>query len=54
LIRKKFEDQNTLQKTVAKYFTFLGKEHYCEGMFKLVKRWDERLNDSNDSCKNNL
>jgi hypothetical protein len=30
-----------LQKTVVHYFTSLGKEHYYEGMFKLVKQWDE-------------
>jgi histone-lysine N-methyltransferase SETMAR len=30
---KRFEDQNTLQKTVVQYFTSLGKEHYREGMF---------------------
>jgi hypothetical protein len=35
---KRFEDQNALQKTVVQYFTSLGKEHYREGMFKLVKR----------------
>jgi hypothetical protein len=34
---RKFEDQNALQKTVVQYFTSLGKEQYCEGMFKLVK-----------------
>jgi hypothetical protein len=36
LLGKRFEDQNTLQKTVLQYFTSLGKEHYCDGMFKLV------------------
>jgi hypothetical protein len=30
---KRFEYQNTLQKKVAKYSMFLGKEHYSEGMF---------------------
>jgi hypothetical protein len=30
-------DQNALQRTVVQYFTSLGKEPYCEGMFKLVK-----------------
>jgi hypothetical protein len=34
---KRFEGQNTLQKTVVQYFTSLGKEQYHEGMFKLVK-----------------
>jgi hypothetical protein len=34
-----------LQKTVVQYFTSLGKEHYREGMFKLVKRWDKCMND---------
>jgi hypothetical protein len=33
-----FEDQNALQKTVMQHFTSLGKEHYREGMFKLVKQ----------------
>jgi hypothetical protein len=37
LSRKRFEDQNALQKTVVRYFTSLGKEYYCEGMFKLVE-----------------
>jgi hypothetical protein len=41
LSRKRFDDQNALQKTVVQYFTSLGKEHYCEGMFKLVKHWDK-------------
>jgi hypothetical protein len=30
------------------YFTFLGKEHYCEGMFKLVKQWDKCPNANGD------
>jgi histone-lysine N-methyltransferase SETMAR len=34
---KRFEDQNALQKTIVQYLTFHGKEHYHEGMFKLVK-----------------
>jgi hypothetical protein len=33
----RFEDQNALQKTVVQYLASLGKEHYHEGMFKLVK-----------------
>jgi hypothetical protein len=28
----------------VQYFTSLGKEHYHEGMFKLVKQWDKCLN----------
>jgi hypothetical protein len=32
---KRFEDQHALQKTVGQYFTSLGKELYCEEMFKL-------------------
>jgi hypothetical protein len=27
------------KKIVVQYFTFLGKEHYHEGMFHLVKGW---------------
>jgi histone-lysine N-methyltransferase SETMAR len=34
---KRFEDQNTLQKTVVQYVISLGKEHYHKEMFKLVK-----------------
>jgi hypothetical protein len=34
---KRFQDQRTLQKIVVQYFTSLGKEHYHEGMFKLVE-----------------
>jgi hypothetical protein len=48
LLGKGFENQNSLQKTVAQYFTTLGKEHYHEGMFKLVKRWDKCLNVNSD------
>jgi hypothetical protein len=32
----------------VQYFTSLGKEPYCEGMFKLVKWWDKCLNANND------
>jgi hypothetical protein len=45
---KRFEDQNTLQKTVVQYFKSLGKEHYHEGMFKLLKWWDKCLNANGD------
>jgi hypothetical protein len=45
---KIFEDQNALQKTVAQYFTSLGKEYYREGIFKPVERWDECLNANGD------
>jgi hypothetical protein len=35
---KRFEDQNAFQrKTLVQYLTSLGKKHYIEGMFKLVK-----------------
>jgi hypothetical protein len=37
-----------IARTVVQYFTSLGKEPYCEGMFKLVKRWDKCLNANND------
>jgi hypothetical protein len=33
---KRFEDQNALQKAVVQYLKSLGKELFCEGMFKLV------------------
>jgi hypothetical protein len=29
---RRFDDQNTLQTTVVRYFTSLGKKHYHEGM----------------------
>jgi hypothetical protein len=45
---KRFEDQTALQKTVVQYFTSLGNEHYHEGTFKLVKRWDKYLNANSD------
>jgi hypothetical protein len=45
---KRFEGQNTIQKTVVQYFKSLGKEHYCEGVFKLVKRLDQYLNTNDD------
>jgi histone-lysine N-methyltransferase SETMAR len=48
LSRKRFEDQNTLQKTVVQYFTSLGREHYHEGMSKLVKRWDKCIRANGD------
>jgi histone-lysine N-methyltransferase SETMAR len=35
---KRIEDQNALQKTVVQYYTSLGKKHYLEETFKLVKR----------------
>jgi hypothetical protein len=37
-----------MQKTVVQHFTFLGKEHCSEGMFKHMKRWDEYLNANGD------
>jgi hypothetical protein len=45
---KRYEDQNTLQKTVVQYVTSLGKEHYREGLFKLVKSWNKCLNANGD------
>jgi histone-lysine N-methyltransferase SETMAR len=45
---KSFEGQNTMQKTIVQYFTSLGKEHYREGIFKLVKRWNKCLNANED------
>jgi hypothetical protein len=32
------------KKTVVQYFTSFEKEHYREGMVKLVKPWDKCLN----------
>jgi hypothetical protein len=49
---KRFEDKNTLQKTVVQYFISLGKEHYRGGMFKLVKEWDRCLNANGDYVEN--
>jgi hypothetical protein len=46
--QKRFEDQNALQKTVVQYFTSLGKKHYCEEMFELVKQLDKCLNADGD------
>jgi hypothetical protein len=37
-----------IAKTVAQYFTSLGKERYSEGMFRLVKRCDKNLNSNGD------
>jgi hypothetical protein len=32
----------------VQYFTFTGKQQYCEGMFKLTEQWDELLNANGD------
>jgi hypothetical protein len=48
LLRKRFEDQNALQRTIVQYLKSLGKEHYREGMFKLEKRWDKCLHANGD------
>jgi hypothetical protein len=48
LPRIRFEDQNTMQKTVMQYFTSLGKERYYERMLKLIKQWDKYLNTNGD------
>jgi hypothetical protein len=40
LSEKMFEDQNAVQERVLQYITSLGREHYCEGMFNLVKQCD--------------
>jgi histone-lysine N-methyltransferase SETMAR len=45
---KRFEDQMHCKKTVVQYFTSLRKEHYREGMFKLVKQQDKCLNANSD------
>jgi hypothetical protein len=36
------------QKVVAQYFTSLGKVHYRQGVFKLVKQWDKCLKANGD------
>jgi hypothetical protein len=51
---KRFNDKNALQKTAVQYFTSLGKEHNCEGIFKLVKQWDKCLNANGDCGKINI
>jgi hypothetical protein len=48
LLGKRFEDQNMLQESVVQYFTTLGKEHYCDGIFIPVKQWDKGLNAKGD------
>jgi hypothetical protein len=42
------------KKTFVQYscFTSLGKQHYHEGMFKVVKRWDKYMNAYGDYVKN--
>jgi hypothetical protein len=37
---EKIEDSKIL-KTIPQYFAFLGKEHKCKGVFKLLKRLDK-------------
>jgi hypothetical protein len=38
-------------KTLEQFFTYLGNEHYLEGMFKLVKPRDKCLNANADYVK---
>jgi hypothetical protein len=36
------------KKTVVQYITSLGKKHYCEEMFELVKQWNKCPNADGD------
>jgi hypothetical protein len=51
LSEKRFDDQNSLQLTVVRYFTSLVKKHYCEAMLELVKQWDKCLNANCDDME---
>lgn len=44
LAGKRFASQHELQDTVVDYLQRLDRQHYREGMFKLVSRWDKCLN----------
>lgn len=44
LAGKRFANQQELQDTVVDYFNRLDRQHYREGMFKLLPRWDKCLN----------
>jgi hypothetical protein len=47
-VKEHLRPQRNAVKTVAQFYTTIGKEHYREGMFEVVKRRDKCLNDNGD------